>query len=964
MQDVTTFYIPGLDVRVHYISKTENEDTTLFFDPSASRDSNWMTSKKGGAKKATLSTWMTLQSIPEETIITPNILEFLEQALEPIPTFNIKDTPNETANNDEMFEDSTSGSHAGQAVTSSYTSFPVEVIVYFHMQSSTFRFSCIPVSRVECMLRLPSLDLVFSSKSADCELDESSANLDDVLKSPNNANNTANSNKWNDSSPEEPSRGSLPEESSVQGGLSVTGCLNDFSLYVFHPYGAGRKQRPEDMVFSPLSSEERKDSLSVNVAFVKFHLSRSRKLTYEQEKLEQKQGNACVRFCTIINIGSAKFKYDMRRLTEILIFPRAWYRRNLVRRLFLGEVKTTSFHQEEQMELKKTSEIKPSTQNKNWIGLTTAHSWETLVIFAVNFKELNVHMNMGNVMGNVDWISKDFKSEGRLSIGSTGHKNMFISVGLSGSKLEAKAGIVGGAIDLGHIDTYVHLREDKGTEPVHKCGLQLDVMEVKFDYMSTSVLMGRVSHLILKVNDDWHVTDVKDSKAAQIFVQGDLSWDQLQMLISKSTTADLLKIINKLEEFFSQQFKSSKKLFSSLEPWDHGHHAVPKAKKSDNGHDVNVVSHHRHWQKALQKISGMKIYTLPFKLPDIGSVLGGLLELKGSHISLACFHGINFKSKSWALFSLKDPSISFVSDAQEILEETSRNTTVIQTLSFILGQSDGQMVTSHSYMATVKKISRSISYLPPMKTLADWFSYAFKSSELDEVHRFPTLSTSTKEEKEIAKSQQRTEEIFAFPCLRMDLKTKHVQGQHAPKIEDPRPGVECTFVTDFDNHIYVTTDAEAFFFLHDLISSYLKEKERVLNIQHGMQKQEQKSTEQKLSLEQTQINGATGETDKVNRLVSIDPLQNDWRQFECNTWHLEPTVRLISWAGSQIEPYGIDYILQRLGFNHARTTIPKWCQRGCMDPLDKILSVIVLKTIQVVKEERKKESNDAKKRTL
>merc|ERR1712203_816532 len=81
------------------------------------------------------------------------------------------------------------------------------------------------------------------------------------------------------------------------------------------------------------------------------------------------------------------------------------------------------------------------------------------------------------------------------------------------------------------------------------------------------------------------------------------------------------------------------------------------------------VSHHRHWQKALQKIAGMKIYTLPFKLPDIGSVLGGGFELRGSHISLACFHGINFKSKAWALFSLKDPSISFVSDAQEILEE-------------------------------------------------------------------------------------------------------------------------------------------------------------------------------------------------------------------------------------------------------------------------------------------------------
>lgn len=48
-----------------------------------------------------------------------------------------------------------------------YASFPVDVVVYFHMQPSTFRFSCQPISRVECMLRLPSLDVVFSSKRAD-----------------------------------------------------------------------------------------------------------------------------------------------------------------------------------------------------------------------------------------------------------------------------------------------------------------------------------------------------------------------------------------------------------------------------------------------------------------------------------------------------------------------------------------------------------------------------------------------------------------------------------------------------------------------------------------------------------------------------------------------------------------------------------------------------------------------------
>ncbi len=87
--------------------------------------------------------------------------------------------------------------------------------------------------------------------------------------------------------------------------------------------------------------------------------------------------------------------------------------------------------------------------------------------------------------------------------------------------------------------------------------------------------------------------------------------------------------------------------------------------------------------------------------------------------------------------------------------------------------------------------------------------------------------------------------------------------------------------------------------------------------------------------------------------ANSDPFHNDWRRFECNTWHLEPTVRLISWAGSEIEPYGVDYILQRLGFSHARTTIPKWLQRGCMDPLDKALSILVLRTIQLVQKEKK-----------
>lgn len=43
-------------------------------------------------------------------------------------------------------------------------------------------------------------------------------------------------------------------------------------------------------------------------------------------------------FPAIVDIGSASFKYDMRRLTEILAFPKAWYRRSIIRRLFLGDL--------------------------------------------------------------------------------------------------------------------------------------------------------------------------------------------------------------------------------------------------------------------------------------------------------------------------------------------------------------------------------------------------------------------------------------------------------------------------------------------------------------------------------------------------------------------------------------------------------------------------------------------------
>merc|ERR1712226_578653 len=140
-------------------------------------------------------------------------------------------------------------------------------------------------------------------------------------------------------------------------------------------------------------------------------------------------------------------------------------------------------------------------------------------------------------------------------------------------------------------------------------------------------------------------------------------------------------------------------------------------------------------------------------------------------------------------------------------------------------------------------------------------------------------------DREVMKTQQKTEEIFALPCLRLDLKTKHVQGEDKPEQGGSRPLVDCTLVTDFDNHIYVTTDAEAFFFLHDLISSYLKEKERVLNIQqqsaHHKEKLEQTDNKDIMNKNDNENNSEYNKNSSATTSKSlkppVDPLQNDWR---------------------------------------------------------------------------------------
>lgn len=147
---------------------------------------------------------------------------------------------------------------------------------------------------------------------------------------------------------------------------------------------------------------------------------------------------------------------------------------------------------------------------------------------------------------------------------------------------------------------------------------------------------------------------------------------------------------------------------------------------------TNTEGHHRHWQKVLAQVAGLQLNTMMAPLPPFGTVLGGTMELHGNNISLACFHGINFKSKSWALFSLRKPCITFNTEAQEIPSTTepspAQDVHVVQTLICSLGESTYK---THLSMATVCKVSRTVIFPPQFKSLQEWFHYAFANSQID-----------------------------------------------------------------------------------------------------------------------------------------------------------------------------------------------------------------------------------------
>jgi hypothetical protein len=182
----------------------------------------------------------------------------------------------------------------------------------------------------------------------------------------------------------------------------------------------------------------------------------------------------------------------------------------------------------------------------------------------------------------------------------------------------------------------------------HAFDILADAIEIRLDYMGSPTLMGRICNILLRLKDDRHSTPINNrqdnSTPALTLVILNLEWSQLHLMITRSTTPDILKMSMKIIEFFNAQIVNSKNLLASVQyDFRDGTKRTSVEKKSANQQskiDTNVIKRH----------IGMN---------------GGEIMLQGHNLTVVVFHGLNFKSRQWALFSLNEPQINFVTDRGE-----------------------------------------------------------------------------------------------------------------------------------------------------------------------------------------------------------------------------------------------------------------------------------------------------------
>lgn len=203
----------------------------------------------------------------------------------------------------------------------------------------------------------------------------------------------------------------------------------------------------------------------------------------------------------------------------------------------------------------------------------------------------------------------------------------------------------------------------------------------------------------------------------------------------------------------------------------------------------------------------------------------GSIGITGNSVCLACLHGPSFRETEWAVFSLCDIVASFSTQAIPSFITSAHSHKVgwgldnrrICRQSTLLTLGSNNKPDTQSQFGSVFRVVNKGS-MPPLTSypLAEWVSFVCIDHHIH--HNLP--------QNKLYKFTRKfsISPVFGIPALKLEMVHDHFYPSKSLSCETEQitANINCSFLTTFQSSIAITTAAEHYFFLHDLVKRYVE----------------------------------------------------------------------------------------------------------------------------------------------
>ena len=165
----------------------------------------------------------------------------------------------------------------------------------------------------------------------------------------------------------------------------------------------------------------------------------------------------------------------------------------------------------------------------------------------------------------------------KLTISRFGPKDVKFNFSIDNTRLIAEGGSNGCLLRIQDISAAIEVNEKgKLTSecPSHKLDFGIFAAECRIDSaynQASPILAFRLSSLNLKLSDNWEPSSTAsvsgriENKLPEALMELNMTWDQMHLMITRSTTPDLIILFYRLREFLDKQLIESKDYIKECE---------------------------------------------------------------------------------------------------------------------------------------------------------------------------------------------------------------------------------------------------------------------------------------------------------------------------------------------------------------------------------------------------------------